>query len=349
MRQSIGLIVSASFAVLPIIGHATSPTLSDVLGASGVAASGFIDAGYSATNKTGAHANSFALNQVGLTLAKQPAEGFGGLVNLSLGNDVAAYGINTAYGDTPTNFALTQAYLQYATGGLTVIGGRFVTLAGAEVIDPTQDANISRSLLFGIQTLVHTGVRATYKVSDTMSVIGGLNNTAFGPDVGGADVNQQKTIELGVTLAPLSNLTMALSHYRDTTGSGQPGRIDLTDFVANFQATLALSLGLNADYKHTPDNGASSGGVQKGIALYSSYQFCDQLKGTLRGEYLKSQGAALQGAPLTPGNAKELTYTLNYTAAKNFNLLGEYRYDHATAAGVKTQGSTVGVKAIYAF
>ncbi|MGH8504635.1 MAG: outer membrane beta-barrel protein [Stenotrophobium sp.] len=343
MRKNFGLLAVATLAALPLASQAgaPTPTLGQVLDASGITARGYVDAGYSATNLGTPNANSFALNQVALTLAKQPTEGFGGLVNLSLGNDVAKYGINTAYGDAPNNFAITQAYVQYATGALTVIGGRFVTLAGEEVIDQTQDANISRSLLFGIQTLVHTGVRATYKVSDQLSVIGGVNNTAFGADVLGVDANPQKAIELGATFAPASNLSMALSHYREASGAATVGETDLTDFVANLQASQALALGFNADYKHT-QSGTVVGSVQKGAALYAGYQFCDQIKGTLRAEYLKGQGS-------TDGIAKELTYTVDYVATKNFNLLAEYRYDHATIPAGKTVGSTVGVKAIYSF
>ena len=44
---------------------------------------------------------------------------------------------------------MTQAYVQYATGSWTFIGGKFVTLAGAETINPTTDTNFSRSILFG--------------------------------------------------------------------------------------------------------------------------------------------------------------------------------------------------------
>lgn len=173
-------------------------------------------------------------------------------------------------------------------------------------------------------------------------MIGGVNNTAFASDTpAGVDANPQKAIELGATLAPTSNLSMALSHYREASGAATVGETDLTDFVANLQATQALALGFNADYKHT-QSGTTAGSVQKGAALYAGYQFCDQIKGTLRAEYLKGQGT-------TDGIAKELTYTVDYVAAKNFNLLGEYRYDHADSPAGKAVGSTVGVKAIYSF
>ena len=50
---------------------------------------------------------------------------------------------------------MLQAYAQYATGNWTIIGGKFVTLAGAEVIAPTGNTNFSRSLLFAYEPSVH--------------------------------------------------------------------------------------------------------------------------------------------------------------------------------------------------
>ncbi|MGH8504636.1 MAG: outer membrane beta-barrel protein [Stenotrophobium sp.] len=335
-----------------------------MLGASGVTAGGYLDAGYAANFVAGpGDTNSFSFNQAALTLAMQPTQGFGGLVNVSLGEDAKA--INGFYGDNAgNNFALTQAYVQYATGGLTVIGGRYVSEAGSEYIDQTQDANITRSFLFGIQPRVQTGVRASYQINTQVGVFGGVSNAALTsigipglgvttplppppaviPNVISVDNNPQKAIEVGVKLAPMSGTSVKLSHYRDTTGTdATPGnRIDVTDLVAELQATQELSFGLNADYWHTPSSAGST--IIKGVALYGSLQFCDQFKGSLRGEYLRVQGGG--GSPII---AKELTYTVDYTAAKNFNLLAEYRYNRATAGAGKVIGSNVGVKAIYSF
>ena len=103
MRKSIGLLASASFAVLPVMGHAATPTLSDVLTASGITENGYIDAGYSAATNLGS--NSFNLSQAAITVAKQPTEGVGGLVTLIGGsNGGAASAVNAAYGDSEANF-----------------------------------------------------------------------------------------------------------------------------------------------------------------------------------------------------------------------------------------------------
>src|SRR5438034_10200493 len=70
------------------------PTLGKILEASGISVSGYIDAGYTHSDRNQAvftdrvfdqQNNSFGLHQFGLTVAKQPKEGFGGLVNLKIG------------------------------------------------------------------------------------------------------------------------------------------------------------------------------------------------------------------------------------------------------------------------
>src|SRR5204863_3867605 len=140
--------VSAAFAAptLALAQAARAPTLSQVLDASGLNVSGYIDAGYSYANKnvgTGGFTdrvfdsqnNSFALHQFGLQVAKQPSRGFGGVVNITAGTDaqvIHAFPETTAAG--ASLFDITQAYGQYASGSLTLMAGKFVTLAGNEAI-----------------------------------------------------------------------------------------------------------------------------------------------------------------------------------------------------------------------
>jgi len=61
--------------------------------------------------------------------------------------------------------------VQYAAGPVTVIAGKFVTLAGAEVIAPTrQHELIPRSLLFtNLEPLTHTGIRLTVAPVEVVS------------------------------------------------------------------------------------------------------------------------------------------------------------------------------------
>src|SRR5205809_7650659 len=133
--------VSAAFAAptQALAQAARAPTLSQVLDASGLNVSGYIDAGYSYANRnveTGfsnrvfdSQNNSFALHQFGLTVAKQPTRGFGGVVNITAGPDaqvIHSFPETTAGGGSM--FDITQADGQYASGSLTLMAGKFVPL-----------------------------------------------------------------------------------------------------------------------------------------------------------------------------------------------------------------------------
>src|SRR5712691_12908927 len=137
--------VSAAFAAptVALAQAARAPTLSQVLDASGINVSGYLDAAYSYANRNLAafsdrvfdsQNNSFALHQFGLQVAKQPSRGFGGVVNITVGSDAQViHAFPETTDPTGSMFDITQAYGQYSTGGLTLMAGKFVTLAGSEV------------------------------------------------------------------------------------------------------------------------------------------------------------------------------------------------------------------------
>src|SRR6267378_3762626 len=169
--------VSAAFAAptVALAQAARARTLSQVLDASGINVSGYLDAGYSYANRNleaggfsnrvfDSQNNSFALHQFGLTVAKQPTRGFGGVVNITVGSDAQVIH-SFPEGASTNTFDLTQAYGQYASGDLTLMAGKFTTLAGTEVIASPGNMNFSRSMLFGAVPFTHTGVRAGYAVS----------------------------------------------------------------------------------------------------------------------------------------------------------------------------------------
>src|ERR1041384_3778618 len=191
MQKSVlSLSVAAALAV-PTLASAQAPavpTLDKVLEASGISMTGYVDAAYTHANRNieGANFsprvfdslnNSFALHQVGLQIAKQPKTGFGALVNVTAGHDAKIiHSAPEASGVASSSFDITQGYLQYASGALTVIGGKFTTLHGTEVIWSPSNANYSRSLLFGSVPFTHTGVRGVYTMSDKTNFTVGVNN-----------------------------------------------------------------------------------------------------------------------------------------------------------------------------
>ncbi len=359
MRNLTQVLLAASLLSMPALALAEDapakpkipiPALDDVLEAWGLTLNGYLDVSYSHLSGNGtfvsgtpdrvfdAQHDSFSVHQAAFTLAKQPKEGFGALVNVIFGEDADVIAPFNQNPGSTSKVDLTQAFVQYAKGPFTGIGGKFVTLAGAEVINPTQDTNFSRSILFGYAIpFTHTGVRGTYTVSDTLSLILGLNNGW--DDL--QDTNGNKTIESGLSYAPLKNLSLTAAGYfgnEKLCGSAcanpvpafTPGGYrGLFDVVGTYNATDKLTLILNYDYAwqdnasaFTPD--ANGVATWNGIAGYANYQFTDQWRGSLRGEYFNDKDGYRTGVKQ---QWKEMTYTMAYLPNKNIELRGEYRYD----------------------
>ena len=357
--------ISALFAA-PVAAFAqakppAAPTLDKVFEASGITESGYIDAGYTYSNRAidpnqpgagvntrvfDAQNNSFALHQLGVTLAKQPKEGFGGLVNLTVGKDAEVVHSfpepNDSVATGSTMFDVTQAYLQYATGALTVIGGKYTTLAGTEVIASPSNNNVSRSMLFGAVPFTHTGLRATWAASDSLSLIAGVNN---GWDQL-TDANRNKTAELGVTWNPVKPLTIAGSFYDGTepTGATTNGSRSLVDLVASWAFTDALSVGLEY-LTFSQDNALAGGGKAKysGYAGYFTWLLNPKWRLAVRAEsfddhdgfHFGTTGLATPGTKYTEGTA-----TIAFLAADNFEVRAEVREDKANQAVFKQYDGT---------
>jgi putative OmpL-like beta-barrel porin-2 len=364
--------VSAAIAApATALAQARVPTLGQVLDASGINVNGYIDAAYSWANRniesgiagSGGNGsprvfdnqnNSFTLHQFGLTVAKQPKEGFGGLVNLTVGQDARVIHSFPEFG-TGSTFDLTQAYGSYSSGALTLIGGKFTTLAGTEVIASTGNTTYSRSILFGAIPFTHTGVRASYAPTDTITLYGGLNN---GWDQQ-QDANRQKTAEIGATFSTKA-LTLTASGYFGTdpavpqAGAGPNGERDLIDVVANFIVSNSLSLGAEA---LTFRQDIPGGTTQKydGLALYFTMMLDPKWRAVVRGEYFNDKNGFhfLNGVGT---KYYEGTLCLSYLPTSSFEARTEVRMDKANnAVYIDSDGSTskslmsFGLQGIYKF
>jgi hypothetical protein len=337
--------VSAALAAptVALAQAARAPTLGQVLDASGISVNGYIDAGYTHADKnveagigTPAVAprvfdnqnNSFALHQFGLSVSKLPKQGFGGLVNVTVGSDAQ---VIHSFPETPGGgsvFDVTQAYAQYAGGPLTLIAGKFATLHGTEVIWSPSNANVSRSILFGAVPFTHTGVRATWAVSDTVSLIAGVNN---GWDQL-TDQNRGKTLELGATLNPIKPLNIAISGYsgQEPAGTGNGTRTSI-NAVGSYNITDAISVGaelLNVTQDVPGAGGATTSVKYTGVAGYGSYMFTSKIRGALRVENFDDKDGF--HFHTTGTKYREVTATGAYLAADNFEARAELRRDQAS-------------------
>lgn len=391
--QKTVLSLSVAAAALAISGLASAqqpaaaapaaPTLDKVLDASGLSVTGYIDTGYTHANRdleTGfsprvfdSQNNSFVLHQVGLQIAKQPKEGFGGLVNVTMGKDAAV--IHSFDTTTESQFDVTQAYGQYASGPLTLIVGKFTTLQGTEVIWSPSNTHVSRSILFGSVPFTHTGVRATFAMNDMFSFTAGINN---GWDQV-KDSNKDKTFELGATVTPIKALSLSGSYYtgKETVPLATPtapacggtapceGTRNSLNLLGSYSLGDSLSFGLEY-LKVTQENAADliNGGNMKatydGEAAYVKYMFAPKWSAALRLESFNDKDGLRFGFPSGTTSAskyKESTFTVGWLPADNFEIRGEFRMDKAnnevftdTSGGNPSKSlTTYAVQVLYKF
>jgi hypothetical protein len=282
----------------------------------------------------------------------------GGKVEASFGDDASV--INSypkSFADPGSDVDITQAYAQVLAGQFTVIGGKFETLAGAEVIESPNDLNFSRSILFGYAVpFTHTGVRATWAANSALSLIGGVNR---GFDTTSTYANNGQpvadssalTAEFGAIWNPSKIVGFTLDGYdgqvEEASAMATPGLFvvsparpvrTLLDAVITFHASPALTLVVNGDdgrqtNSNVLDNtGATIGyGVDTwaGVAGYANYTISSLFSATLRGETFGDFGGSRTG--LTQ-HWEEGTATLQYSPVSNIIIRGEVRGDHSNQA-----------------
>jgi len=348
-----------------------TPTLADVLKASELSINGYVDTSYTYLTGSGAFTsgtadrvfdtqhNAFNLHALDLTASYAPTSGFGGLAEVSYGTDgsiTSSAGLPGAAGAGVTEVDVQQGYLQYAAGPVTMMAGKFVTLAGAEVIRSPSDLNFSRSILFGYAIpFTHTGVRANYALSSAYNFTVGVNNgwDTVKPSATGV---YNKTLELGVAATPVKPLALNAAIYSgDAPGTvGINSRRDLVDVVATYNVTDALSFVLNGDYGQQAD-AVKVGSKAKwdGIAAYTNYNISSLWRVAGRLEYFDDKNGFRTGIIQ---KWKEGTVTLAYMPTVHTELRGEVRYDKSNKSSFgmvngnpKDSQSSFGLEGLYKF
>jgi len=234
-----------------------------------------------------------------------------------------------------TNFFVQQAFATFKLGSSTLDFGRFVTSAGAEVIESKDNWLYSRSILFyNTIPFAHNGIRVTTPIASTLNLQYGIVN---GWD---DDATTTPTVVSGhkvgnVSLAWASEkspLTVNLNVY---AGEEQNSTAFRTLVDAVFGYTVgAIGLNLNVDYATqgtgTDNTGATMAKVSwygvSGMARYTA----DQYKIAARLEYFDDKdGYRTGGAGGAATSYYEGTVDLIYPLGANAELRGELRYDAA--------------------
>lgn len=210
--------------------------------------------------------------------------------------------------------------------GLLVKAGKFVTLAGAEVIEQKDNWNISRSFLFGYAIpFTHTGVRAQYLIDDKLDITFGINR---GWDAFRRDPNGALTYEARVAMTCSSKFNHAFTVYcgpeqADNTHSAR----QLLDWVGTYKFSDKLTGMLNADLAHEEDASADGSAAKwKGVAGYLRYECTDRLSCAARAEVFHDEDGARTGIRQT---LWETTLTAQYKFRGNLWGRLEYRHDQS--------------------
>lgn len=285
--------------------------------------------------------NGFVLNLAKVTVLMNPtpAVPVGFRVDLGFGNTmnaIAAAGpyLGPSYGLSDASDAfrfIEQAYGTLKFGDFTIDAGKFVTSAGAEVVEAKDNWNYSRSLLYTYAIpITHTGLRVGYGVPgvEGLTLQAGVVN---GWDVSVTN-SPYKTLNLGVVYNGPDSTILSLIYYggpNPTPGLPYiPGGVvyggwqNVLDLVAQ-RGFGDFTVNLNGDY-------GVLGGIGKwyGFAAMAKYAALgDKLRISARYEYFWDPDGLRLAA--NQGQYTEGTLTLGVPIVSNAEVRLEYRIDHA--------------------
>lgn len=247
-----------------------------------------------------------------------------------------------------------QAYLQFLApvgNGINVYGGRFVTLAGYEVVEAKDNPNITRSILFGFAIpFTHTGVRSDY-TAGPVTFTAGLNNGWDQVEDSNGNVTIESQLAFSHSGGAITDLWIGATGYfgrervevenaiGETADSN--GWRELLTVVGTMTLMDKLTFIVDADFGWQQDLILDVGAEQInaswwGIAGYIVLDVHPAVNLALRGEYFDDADGFRTG--LTQ-KLFELTPTVSVRPFKgliadnrfldNFEARAEFRWDHS--------------------
>jgi hypothetical protein len=319
-----------------------APSLAGLLGSTSL--SGFVDLYYGQNfNNPASQTNGlrffdqstqmFGLNMVELVLDKTPEvtnsrTGY----HVALGFGQAMNAVNsTDHGGLGFDQYLKEAYFSYLAPvgkGVQVDIGKFVTPAGAEVIETKDNWNYSRGLLFSYAIpYYHFGMRAKYAFNDKYALTGflmnGWNNVV--------DNNTGKTYGVSFAWNPNKKLGITENYMAgpETNNLNNDWR-QLSDTVITYAPTSKLSFIVNGDYGRgdritDPLTAIVSRPVYwTGVAGYVRYAFSGTSAISTRYEHYDDPNGFTTG---TAQHLNEVTATVERLVAHHIISRIEFRHD----------------------
>lgn len=298
--------------------------------------------------------NAFSLNQADLIFenAPDPAHGkrWGVRLDFQYGQATSTLQGNSANEPRPDIYRnIFQAYGTFVAplgGGLTVDVGKWASSIGLEGNYTKDQINYSRSLWFDFLPFYHEGARASYKVSDSLSLNYWIANGTQQVE----PTNGYKDQLFGFALNPTKAISWTANYYVGQehpdfqylpnstdpnlpTQQGTPfapivnppnGKLHIFDSYATWNASSKLSFAVEGDYVVERLLTTSPPSHTIGGALYARYQLNPRWAIAARSEYLSDRGGLFTGATQA---IKENTFTVEQKIADGFLLREEWRRD----------------------
>ena len=361
---SLGSVAMADESPLNTLVSGT--TLSGYVDTSAIYKPGVQNAAYRFVNTAPNTYNGFNLNVAALTIEKALEEGqWSAGYKAALWFGPQAAGLPGALGGD--NFGVQEAYVALRApigNGLDFKVGQINAIIGYEVLDSYANPNFSRSLGFNIEPFSHTGMTATYQLTDWLGVVGGVADSTFnGTNVketyDGQNNNGNITSNGGAGNGPLTYMgAVTLKAPEGSLGvlsgsalyagivdnglSGAPNTINY--YVGASIPTPIKEVTVGAAFDYLSD-GMGDGTWATAVAGYISWQVTEKLKANARVEFAKSDynawaigptlgeptlGPSYTGDFLYTGSTRLLstTATLDYQLWKNVITRLEVVWDH---------------------
>jgi hypothetical protein len=307
-------------------------------------------------------ADGFNLDVVKLSIERPLDEGqwsAGYKADLLFGPDAVQFAsLGTAHDDSP--LAIKQAYVALrapAGNGLDLKLGVWDTIIGYETFDSGNNPNYSRSYGYTVEPTTHTGLLATYQLSEMLGIAAGIANT-FGPHINtkahdtGADRDGDKAESYKTYMASIaftapeslgfmqgSTLYAGVINGLDTSVGDDRTHWYLGGTVAT--PVTGLKLGAALDYTKVDIDGAGNPNPYIGAyALYLSFAASEKLSFHGRGEYANADIDA--ASVLGTRKVFALTGTVQYDLWKNVLSRLEARWDHSASGDVAYGDNGVG-------
>jgi hypothetical protein len=284
--------------------------------------------------------------------------------------------VTNSAGFVADEFGLQQAYaeINVPINGGSILGdnvniqvGKFVTLAGNEVIESMNNMNFSRSFAFGLTIpFTHSGIRTNWSVMDgkvdlSLGVNNGWDNVT--------DNNTQKTLELGVGFEPVDGLSYYGTVYYGGEQAGDDGQRRFLNTnvltwetpIENLTSVVEFNVGNERKVPGLEGRATSlTDATWWSTNLYLKYDINEKTYVAWRGEWFIDDdrfrtGAGTQGAREYWGS----TWTVDYRPWEDLITRFEIRWDKADARAFDTSvgaanatessQTTLGAEVIYMF